>query len=92
LLIWCTPCIPLKIEFVATIDQSTYAIEQILQAIRALDYKLHDVIVGCETGVLLADIPSEALGCRTNGRHVSNLRRNKLEQTEAVRENGLPKA
>jgi len=82
----------LKMEFVATIDHTTGAVEETVQAIRALDYTLRDVIVGCETGVLLADILSEALGCRTNGTQLSNLRRDKFEQTEAVRAHGLPAA
>ena len=42
-------------------------------------------MVGCETGVLLGDQLSEALGVRGNGTAKSGLRRNKFLQTEAVR-------
>jgi len=48
-----------------------------------------DVIVSCETGVLLGDELSEALGVRTNGTAQSPLRRNKFLQTEAVRNAAL---
>jgi len=41
--------------------------------------------VGCETGVLLGDELSSALGVRGNGTAKSTLRRNKFFQTEAVR-------
>mmetsp|Transcript_46665 Transcript_46665/g.107091 ORF Transcript_46665/g.107091 Transcript_46665/m.107091 type:complete len:565 (-) Transcript_46665:651-2345(-) len=58
-------------------------------AVRAINVQVIDVIVGCETGVLLGDELSEALGVRTNGTKMSGLRRNKFQQTEAVRKAGL---
>eukprot|EP00308_Calcidiscus_leptoporus_P000576 CAMPEP_0119373812 /NCGR_PEP_ID=MMETSP1334-20130426/27850_1 /TAXON_ID=127549 /ORGANISM="Calcidiscus leptoporus, Strain RCC1130" /LENGTH=552 /DNA_ID=CAMNT_0007391687 /DNA_START=97 /DNA_END=1755 /DNA_ORIENTATION=+ len=53
--------------------------------VRAVGIRVAAVMVGCETGVLLGDQLSEALGCRTNGTAKSPLRRNKFSQMEAVR-------
>ena len=47
------------------------------------------VMVGCETGVLAADVLASALGSRGNGKDLSELRRNKFLQIEAVRSAGL---
>ena len=47
------------------------------------------VMVGCETGVLCADMLAHALGVDNNGVALSTLRRNKFEQIEAVRAAGL---
>mmetsp|Transcript_12727 Transcript_12727/g.19116 ORF Transcript_12727/g.19116 Transcript_12727/m.19116 type:complete len:383 (+) Transcript_12727:1-1149(+) len=60
-----------------------------LAALRSVGTPVRDVIVGCETGVLLADLLAEKLGVRGNGTSKSNLRRNKWFQTEAVRAAGL---
>ena len=60
-----------------------------VKAIRALGHALSNVLVGCETGVLLADQLASALGVRGNGTERSELRRNKFHQTEAVRAAGL---
>ena len=59
-------------------------------ALRDVGLPVRDVIVGCETGVLLADLLAEELGVRGNGSEKSALRRNKWLQTEAVRAAGLP--
>ena len=45
-------------------------------AVRKLPVRVLDVIVGCETGVLLGDELSEALGVRTNGTAQSSVRPN----------------
>ena len=58
-------------------------------AVRALNVHVLDVIVGCETGVLVGDELSEALGLRTNGTLHSAVRRNKFQQAEAARRAGL---
>lgn len=58
-------------------------------AIRALGIPLAACIVGCETGVTLGDLLSEALRLPTNGTLKTGLRRNKYAQTEAVRSAGL---
>ena len=55
----------------------------------ALDVEVREVMVGCETGVLLGDLLSETLGLRGNGTARSRERRNKFYQTEALRTAGL---
>jgi len=51
--------------------------------------QIRDVLVGCETGVLCADVLAAALGVRGNGSELSTVRRNKWHQIEAVRAAGL---
>ena len=55
----------------------------------ALDVEVREVMVGCETGVLLGDLLSEMLGLHGNGTARSRERRNKFYQTEALRTAGL---
>jgi biotin carboxylase len=77
------------IDFVARLQHEAGALETTVANVRALDLDVREVMVGCETGVLLADQLSEALDCRGNGTAHSSLRRNKFLQTEAVRNAGL---
>ena len=77
------------VEQVARIQHKTGALEETVAAVRALDFDVREVMVGCETGVLLNDELAEALGCRGNGTAKSSLRRNKWLQTEAIRSAGL---
>lgn len=50
---------------------------------------IRDVMVGCETGVRCTDQLASALRVKGNGDAMSDLRRNKYEQIEAVRAAGL---
>lgn len=77
------------VEYVAKIQHKAGALEETVAAVRALEVDVREVMVGCETGVLLNDQLAEALGCRGNGTGKSSLRRNKFLQTEAVRSAGL---
>ena len=45
--------------------------------------------LGCETGVMTADVLSESVGFRTNGAALSQARGNKFLMVEAVRRAGL---
>ena len=73
------------IEFAGRVEHEANGIPATIAALRALELDIVDVIVGCETGVLLGDQLSEGLGVRTNGTAKSHLRRNKFLQTEALR-------
>ena len=74
------------IDFAARIEHGPDGIASTVAQVRALeDLDVSDVMVGCETGVLLGDMLSEGLGVRTNGTAKSGLRRNKFYQTEALR-------
>lgn len=73
------------IEFAGKIQHGTDSLAATVAAVRSLGYEIRECMVGCETGVLLGDQLSEALGVRTNGTALSGLRRNKFLQTEAVR-------
>jgi hypothetical protein len=76
-------------EFAARIQHEAGSLAETIEAIRALPLNVCDVMVGCETGVLLGDELSQGLGVRSNGTLASDLRRNKWLQTEAVRDAGL---
>ena len=76
-------------EFIATVQHNTDSIGATCAQLKALDIDLREVMVGCETGVLLGDALSEGLGLRGNGTAKSSLRRNKFLQTEALRQSGL---
>ena len=78
-----------NIEFAGRIQHKTGALDETVAAVRALELDVREVMVGCETGVLLNDMLAEALSCRGNGTSKSSLRRNKFLQTEAVRSAGL---
>ena len=52
-------------------------------AVEQLGFELREVMVGCETGVLLNDELSDALKVRSNGTAKSNLRRNKFLQKKS---------
>jgi len=74
------------IEFAAKVEHEANNIEATVSAVRDLSHlDVQEVMVGCETGVLLGDQLSSGLGVRGNGTEKSNLRRNKFFQTEAVR-------
>ena len=76
-------------EFVATVQHTADGLSGTIAQLRALSLDVREVLVGCETGVLLGDALSEGLDKRTNGTAKSSLRRNKYLQTEAIREAGL---
>lgn len=73
------------IEFAGKIQHGTDSLPATVEAIHSLGLDVRECMVGCETGVLLGDQLSEALGVRGNGTAKSGLRRNKFLQTEAVR-------
>ena len=75
----------LAVEFAGKIQHGVDSLAATVASIRSLDFEVLECMVGCETGVLLGDQLSEALGVRTNGTAKSGLRRNKFLQTEAVR-------
>ena len=77
------------IKFAATVMHSTGAVAVTVAELLALDVEVREVMVGCETGVLLGDLLSETLGLRGNGTARSRERRNKFYQTEALRTAGL---
>lgn len=52
-------------------------------------FNLTCVLVGCETGVELADKLSESLGLATNGITLSTARRDKFEMTQQVASRGI---
>ena len=78
-----------NVEYAARIQHHTGAIQDTVAAVAELGLDVREVMVGCETGVLLCDDLAEAMGCRGNGTAKSSLRRNKYLQTEAVRSAGL---
>ncbi len=74
------------INFAARIEHEADGIASTIEQVNALEeLDVCEVMVGCETGVLLGDLLSEGLGVRGNGTAKSSLRRNKFFQTEAVR-------
>ena len=77
------------IKFAATVMHSTGAVAVTAAELLALDVEVREVMVGCETGVLLGDLLSETLSLRGNGTARSRERRNKFYQTEALRTAGL---
>merc|ERR1719428_646061 len=76
------------LEFYAEVNELP-TITETAVAVRSAcsNMKLLAVIVGCETGVTLADELSEELGLRTNGTSIQ--RRNKCVQQDLVRAAGL---
>ena len=77
-----------QIEFAGRVDHAgdvNVTSAGVLSLAAELGVEVSNVMVGCETGVLLGDELSEALNCRTNGTAKSALRRDKWLQTEAVR-------
>ena len=76
-------------QFSARLQHEAGELEATVAAVRALGMDIREVMVGCETGVILADELSDAMGVRSNGTLKSGLRRNKFRQTEAVRSAGL---
>lgn len=77
------------VEFAGSIKHAAGCLDATVNAIRALGLEVSECMVGCETGVLLTDQLTAALGCRGNGTAKSSLRRNKYLQTEAIRSAGL---
>ena len=75
----------MAVDFVGRVQHVTGKLADTVTAVRSLGVSVREVIVGCETGVLLGDELSEALQLRTNGVAKSSLRRNKFLQQEAVR-------
>ena len=82
-----------RVAFAGKVQHETGELEATCASVRELEQELGllvvDVMVGCETGVLLGDELSNALAMRGNGIAKSQLRRNKWLQTEAVRDAGL---
>jgi len=78
----------MEVTWVGTVQVGT-EVGEAASAIRKLGGPIKDVLVGCETGVRCCDLLAAALGCRGNGVALSELRRNKYEQIEAVRAAGL---
>ena len=76
-------------EYAATIQHTTDNVPGTVSLLRDLELHIRDVMVGCETGVLLGDALCEGLGVRGNGTAKSALRRNKFLQTEALRLAGI---
>lgn len=64
------------------------ALEATAATLRALPYALVAVICGSEPGVTLADALSEHMGMRGNSTALAHVRRNKFNQSEAVRASG----
>ena len=58
-------------------------------ALAALPFTVADVLVGAESGVVLADALATALGLRGNGAQTTRVRTSKYEQHEALRRAGL---
>ena len=81
----------INVRYIGVVQHEEGNIASTTATVRAIvgDRRLRAVLVGCETGVLLGDELSEALGVPTNGTANSPLRRNKWLQTEAVRDAGL---
>ena len=77
-----------EVDYLAKIEFNPKDVQAILSALRDVA-QIRDVMVGCETGVLLGDELSFAANRRGNGVERSELRRNKWLQTEAVRDAGL---
>ena len=63
--------------------------KELLKRIRSDGYKIVQVVVGAESGVLLADYLSESLGRITNGTKLSKARRSKFHMHEALKEKHL---
>lgn len=78
-----------EVPWAGTIQHETRQLKKTVSAIHALGLNVRAVLVGCETGVLLGDMLSEAMGVATNGTAHSGVRRNKFKQQEAVRDAGL---
>lgn len=83
-------CVAAHLHFSAEVEERP-ALEDTIAALRAAagETELAAVICGCESGVKVADRVSEALGLRSNGSALSESRRNKKLQQDAVRAAGL---
>ena len=79
----------MAIDFAGEVHHHAGELQKTIQALKKIGHVV-DVIVGSEPGVELADTLSSALGLRSNGLEQSAVRRNKFEQSEAVRARGLP--
>ena len=77
----------LEVDWLATIQYTSVA--SVVAAVAKLGTPVADVMVGCETGVLCADLLVEGFGVRGNGLAKSSARRNKAEQSALVRSAGL---
>jgi len=77
-----------SVEFVGVVNHRAGQLDATLAELALLG-TVANVIVGSEPGVELADQISSALGLRGNGLEQSATRRNKFEQSEAVRARGL---
>jgi biotin carboxylase len=67
---------------------ATDALEATATTLRALPYTVVAVICGSEPGVTLTDALSEHMGMRGNSTQLAHVRRNKFNQSEAVRSAG----
>ena len=77
-----------EVDYVAEVQVVTGDLSAAVAAIRK-HAPIHHVMVGCESGVRVADQLSHALNVVGNGIALSGLRRHKFDQIEAVREYGL---
>lgn len=64
-------------------------IDDIWRATNDSNSPLLAILAGAETGVILADVLSNRLSCRTNGEHLTEARRNKAMMQERI---GRPEA
>jgi len=78
-----------EVEYFAQVQVGAGGVAAAAAEIAALNVRILDVMVGCESGVLCADSLATALGAAGNGDEKSALRRNKFYQVEAVRAAGL---
>ncbi|KAG8459935.1 hypothetical protein KFE25_010984 [Diacronema lutheri] len=79
--------------FAATLEHTGgYAIEALeatARALRALPVRINAILCGSEPGVNLTDALSEHMRMRGNGTALAHVRRNKFNQSEAVRGAGV---
>jgi hypothetical protein len=68
---------------------ATEALETTVEALRALPYAIEAILCGSEPGVNLTDALSAHMGMRGNGTALAHVRRNKFNQSEAVRDSGM---
>ncbi|KAJ1622555.1 ATP-grasp domain-containing protein [Pavlovales sp. CCMP2436] len=68
---------------------ATEVLEVTAQALLALPYAIEAILCGSEPGVNLSDALSFHMGLRGNGTALAHVRRNKFNQSEAVRDTGM---
>lgn len=79
--------------FFATLEHdggmSTDALDVTACALKSLGVRIDAILCGSEPGVILSDSLAEHMGLPGNGTTLSHVRRNKYNQSEAVRASGL---